>query len=187
MITCSLSKKLFQWLFLISSFLYSCNAFFKLTYLLFDVIKTLHLFHLNDKWWQGGKNTLQQKIPAMLFSLLISYYKDEVRDLHIQPRLFITLHKIPFTCESLFQLQSWNSAGFNHFFNHLDQNRNFPSYEKFSICSLIIHLYYKQRKGFFKCWKSNLWKMRKISFTKMDFNKWGFICFITYPYLIFFI
>lgn len=109
-----------------------------------------------------------------------------MKDLDIQPRLFIILHQITFTCVSLFQLQLWNSAGFNHFFNHLDQNRNSPSYEKFSIFSLIVHLYYKQRKGFFTCWKSNLWKMRHISFTKMDLNKWGFISFILILFLFYF-
>lgn len=104
-------------------------------------------------------------------------------------RLLITLHKITFTFESLFQLQLWNSAGFNHFFNHLDQNRNFPSCEKFPICSLIVRVYYKQKRGFFECWKSSLWKMRQMSFPLQDwtFNKSGFVCFITFPYLIAFL
>lgn len=48
---------------------------------------------MNDKWLQGVKNTLQQKILAMLFSLLISYDRDqEVRDLHIH--LDYSLHFI---------------------------------------------------------------------------------------------
>lgn len=81
-----LSKNLLQRLFSTSSFLYSWNVFFRLTYLLFfGLIKKQHLLYLNDKILIArGKNTSQQKISAMLISLLISYDKDrEVRDLYI--------------------------------------------------------------------------------------------------------
>lgn len=86
-------------------------------------------------------------------------------------RLFMTLHRITFTCESLFQLQLWNSAGFNHFFNHLDQNRNFSSYEKFSICSFIVCLYYKWRKGVFLNAQSPIYGI----WDKFPVQKWTII------------
>ena len=137
-----------------------------------------------------GKNTLQQKISAMLFSLLISYDKDrEVRPVH-PFRLLITLHKITFTFGGLFQLQLWNSAGFKHCFNHLDQNRkessplvkSFPFPVLLYVCIINKETFLNAESPVYGSWDMNF-----FSFTKMDFNEWVFICFITFSYLMWFL